>query len=129
MFFLLNFGDSNKKRGRTWGLLIRLGTEAGSAGTLISGKTKWVERLTDAVYAQSASCQQETDSRKLLQLDVFRLGLLQDRNVRVGIFPEREEIPIRCVCFCDFTLYGPGTTNLKMSQCTDGFVYYDSAMV
>jgi hypothetical protein len=51
------------KRGRTWGLLIRLGTEAGSAGTLISGKTKWVERLTDAVYAQSASCQQETDSQ------------------------------------------------------------------
>jgi len=74
--------------------LIRLGTEAGSARTLISGKTKWVERLTDAVYAQSASCQQETDSRKLLQLRVLRLGLLQDGDVGVGVFPEREEILI-----------------------------------
>ena len=45
-----------------------------------------MERLTDAVYAQSASCQQESDSRKLLQLRVFRLGLLQDGDVGVGVF-------------------------------------------
>ena len=31
---------------------------------------------------------------KLLQLREFRLGLLEDGNVRVGVFPEREEILI-----------------------------------
>ena len=30
--------------------------------------------------------------RGLFQLCVFRLGLLQDGNIRVGVFPEREEI-------------------------------------
>ena len=119
MFFLLNFGDSNKKRGRTWGLLIRLGTEAGSAGTLISGKTKWVERLTDAVYAQSASCQQETDSRKLLQLDVLRLGLLQDGDVGVGVFPEGEEILIGGLCLGGVALHRISATQLEMCEGAD----------
>ena len=45
-----------------------------------------MERLTDAVYAQWASCQQESDSRKLLQFRVLRLGLLQDGDVGVGVF-------------------------------------------
>src|SRR5215472_14622820 len=32
----------------------------------------------------------------LLQLGVLRRGLLQDRDVRVGVFPEREEILVGC---------------------------------
>jgi hypothetical protein len=38
-------------------------------------------------------------SKKSLQLGVFGLGLLQDGNVGVGIFPKREEILIRRLGF------------------------------
>jgi hypothetical protein len=32
------------------------------------------------------------DKKSLLHLSVLHLGLLQDGNVRVGVFPEGEEI-------------------------------------
>src|ERR1700733_6163056 len=35
-------------------------------------------------------------SKSLLQLRVLRFGLLQDRNVRVGVFPEDEQIFVGC---------------------------------
>src|SRR5438093_12337536 len=38
-----------------------------------------------------------------LQLRVLRLGLLQDGDVGVGVFPEGEEILIRDACFCRVT--------------------------
>lgn len=34
-----------------------------------------------------------------LQLGVLRLGLLEYRNVGVGILPERKEILVRSLCF------------------------------
>jgi hypothetical protein len=40
----------------------------------------------------------------LLQLRVLRLRLLQDGDVRVGVFPEAEEIPISGAGFCGVTL-------------------------
>src|SRR5215472_17782450 len=33
------------------------------------------------------------------QLRVLRFGLLQDGDVRVGVFPESEEVLIRSACF------------------------------
>ena len=33
-----------------------------------------------------------TGQKALLQLRVLTLGFFQDRNIRVGVFPEREEI-------------------------------------
>jgi len=50
-----------------------------------------MERLTDTVYAPGTFCQQESDSRKSLQLGVLRLGLLEDGDVEVGVFPEGEQ--------------------------------------
>ena len=34
----------------------------------------------------------QSGRKNLLQLRIFRLGLLQDGDVRIGVFPEREEI-------------------------------------
>ncbi len=45
---------------------------------------------------------------KLLQLREFRLGLLQDGDVRVGVFPEREEILIGRAGFGGVALPGAG---------------------
>ena len=39
----------------------------------------------------------------LLQLRVLALGLLQNRYVGVGVFPESEEILIGSACFCCVT--------------------------
>jgi hypothetical protein len=41
---------------------------------------------------------------ELLQLRVLRLGLLQDRNVGVGVFPEREEIVVGAASLGSVTL-------------------------
>ncbi len=35
--------------------------------------------------------------QRSLQLRVFRLGLLEDRDVGVGVFPEGKEIPVGCL--------------------------------
>jgi hypothetical protein len=37
--------------------------------------------------------------RRSLQPGVFRLGLLEDRDVGVGVLPESQEIPIGGLCF------------------------------
>src|ERR1035438_9707452 len=55
----------------------------------------------------------------LLQLRVLCLGLLQDRNVGVGVFPEGEEVLIGGFCFGDVALHGIGSTQLEMSQYAD----------
>jgi hypothetical protein len=49
-----------------------------------------------------------------MQLCVFRLGLLQDGDVGVGVFPECEEILIGGLCLGGVALHGVGSTNLKM---------------
>ena len=56
---------------------------------------------------------------KLSQLRVLRLRLLEDGNVRIGVFPEREEV---CVCsfrFCNVALHGVSAAELKMGKSTD----------
>jgi len=50
----------------------------------------------------------------LSQLRVFRLGSDENRNVRVGVFPEREEILIRSAGLGDVALQSIGTSKLEM---------------
>ena len=66
---------------------------------------------------------------KLLQLCVLGFGSDEDWNVRVGIFPEREEILIGRLGFGVVVLQGVGAGEAEMSECSDGFVEYNSAMV
>src|SRR6516164_499022 len=58
----------------------------------------------------------------LMQLCVFRLGLLQDGDVGVGVFPEGEEILIGGLCLGGVALHGVGTAELEMGKCSDGLV-------
>ena len=66
---------------------------------------------------------------RLLQLGVFRLGFLQNGDVGIGVFPQREEILIRGAGFDGVALHGIRSSDLKMGECADGFVDYDSTMV
>jgi hypothetical protein len=66
---------------------------------------------------------------KLLQLRVLRFRSDEDRNIRVGIFPEREEILIGRLGLGGVALHGIGPADLEMRECVDGFVRDHSAMV
>jgi hypothetical protein len=66
---------------------------------------------------------------KLLQLRVLRLGLLEDGDVRVGVFPEREEILIGGFCLGGVTLHGVRSAKLEMRQSADGLILDDTRMV
>jgi hypothetical protein len=67
--------------------------------------------------------------RKLLQFRVLRLGLPQDGDVRVGVFPECQKILICGAGFGGVTLQSIGSANLEMRQCADGRVQHNSRMV
>jgi hypothetical protein len=64
-----------------------------------------------------------------LQLRVLCLGLLQDGDVGVGVFPEGEEVLICRLGFGGVALQGVGATDLEMRECSDEFVYYNPTMV
>ncbi len=55
----------------------------------------------------------------LLKLRVLRLGSDENRNVRVGGFPQREEILIRRLGFGGVALHGVGPADLEMRECSD----------
>ena len=63
------------------------------------------------------------------QLHVLRLGLLQDRDVGVGVFPQGEKVLVGSFRLGSVALQGVGATKAKMCQRTDGFVHHDSTMV
>jgi hypothetical protein len=50
------------------------------------------------------------------QLRIFCFGLLQDGNIGVGVFPEREEILIGRLCLSGVALHGIGAGKAKMRQ-------------
>jgi len=56
---------------------------------------------------------------KLLQLCVLRLGLLQDGDVGVGVFPEGEEIIVGGAGFDGVVLHGIGSADLEMREHPD----------
>src|SRR5436190_11638660 len=66
---------------------------------------------------------------KLLKLCVLGLGLLQDRDVWICVFPEGKKILIRAAGFGDVALEGVGATQLEMCQCADGFIQNNATMI
>src|SRR5436309_12794274 len=66
---------------------------------------------------------------ELLQLPVLYLGFLQDGDVGVGVFPEREEILVRALRFGGVACHRVGTSELKTRQCSGHKVHDDAAMV
>src|SRR5437868_15325428 len=64
-----------------------------------------------------------------LQLCVLRLGLLQDGNVGVGVFPERKEVLIGALCFGCVAVHCVGATKLKLRERTQRKIKHDTAMV
>ncbi len=55
-----------------------------------------------------------------LQVRVLRFGLLQEGDVRVGVFPEREEVFIGGERLGGIACHGVGTTDLKADGATRG---------
>src|SRR6266853_5012061 len=69
------------------------------------------------------------NGRALLQSGVLRFGLLKDGDVRVGVFPECEEIMIGGTGLGRVALHRVGASQLDMGQSANGFVKYNPAMV
>src|SRR6266702_2601174 len=65
----------------------------------------------------------------LLQFRVFRFRPLQDRNIRVRVLPQREEILIGRLRLNGVPLQHISATEVKMGKRTDGLVQYEAAMV
>src|SRR5215831_20908496 len=65
----------------------------------------------------------------LLQLRVFCFGLLQDRDVGIGVFPESEEILIRGAGLGCLSLQSVRTTELEVRKSTDWLVQHNSPMI
>jgi hypothetical protein len=64
-----------------------------------------------------------------LELCVLRLGLPEDGDIGIGVFPQREKILVSGACFERIALERVGTPELQMSQRTDGFIQNNPAMV
>src|SRR5271169_490188 len=65
----------------------------------------------------------------LVQLRILRFGLLEDGDVRVGVFPKRKEILIGSTSSCCITPQNGGTSEAEMSKRADWLVERDAAMV
>ncbi len=96
-----------RRRSRTLLPVVVINPSSHKAGDNPSGSNAWNVPVT----ARSANDSSPWDvsipkvtrahaacSAELLQLRVLRLGFLQYGNVRVGVFPQREEILIRGAC-------------------------------
>jgi hypothetical protein len=59
---------------------------------------------------------QVNEDRLLLQLSVLRFRSDENRNVRVGVFPKREEILISRLGLGGVALHGIGSADLEMGQ-------------
>src|SRR5215469_2361127 len=82
---------------------------------------------------------QRNSAMRLLQFRVLGLGLLQDGDVGVGVFPQCEEIliggegaSVGGVGICalrSFCLHGVGTRQAQMCQCSRSAVPDDTVVV
>ena len=66
---------------------------------------------------------------ELLQLRAFCLGFEQYRNVRIGVFPECEEMLIRGPTLGGVALHRVGAAQLEMGQRADRFIQNNASMV
>src|SRR6266581_907759 len=64
-----------------------------------------------------------------LQLGVFRLGLLKDRDVGVGVFPKGEEILVGGLCPGLISRQSQRSAQLQMRQCAYRVGTDDAAVV
>jgi hypothetical protein len=67
--------------------------------------------------------------RHSIHRGVFGFGLLQDGDVRVGVFPEGEEVLIGSLCSGAVALHRVGSTELEMRQCANRLVHNDAGVV
>ena len=65
----------------------------------------------------------------LLQLGVLYLGLLEDRDVRVSVFPERKEFLIGRLRLSFISRQSVSPGQLQMRQCADGFVQQEGQVL
>src|SRR4029077_16322970 len=65
----------------------------------------------------------------LMKLRVLGICSDENRNVRVGVFPKREEILIGRLGLDGVALQYISATEAKMGKCTDGLVQDEAAMV
>src|SRR5215208_5519051 len=65
----------------------------------------------------------------LLQTRVLCLRLHQNRNVGIGVFPEREEISVRTLCLDLVPRESECSSQLEVCQRTNRIRAYDPAMI
>jgi hypothetical protein len=65
----------------------------------------------------------------LSQLRVLGFGLLQDRNIGVSGFPEREKGVVSRLRFGGVARHGVGTPELEMRESGDWFIQHNTPMV
>ena len=65
----------------------------------------------------------------LLELGVFGLGLLQDWDVGIGVFPQRRKIQVSSARLHRLAWQGACAPYLQMSKRADGLIQHDSPVV
>jgi hypothetical protein len=90
-----------------------------SALLLFFGFTKTQHPNGIAVRSRTSTHRINCEAERSLQLCVLSLGLLQDGDVGVGVFPKSEEVLVGSFRFRGVTLHGIGATELKMGESTD----------
>src|ERR1017187_10316770 len=70
-----------------------------------------------------------TSGGDYLQPGVFRLGLDEDRDVGVGVFPKGEEILVGSLCPGLISRHGERSAELQVCQWADGIADHDAAMI
>src|SRR5260370_9210976 len=93
-----------------------------SCSGLVAGKADRPEDLAQKLTFSKAV-------GELLQLRVFRLSLLQDWNVMVGVFPQRQEILIRGAALGGVALARKGPCGCECGQPAAGFLQNNTTMV
>src|SRR5208337_3411781 len=66
---------------------------------------------------------------RLFQLRVLGFGLLQDRDVGVGVFPEGGKILVGGSCLGGVALQGIGAAEVEVRQYTDGIPDHYPAVI
>ena len=92
------------------------------------------ERSSPLVLAPSNRIKLERLNTSACDVDSFQLRVLsfrsdENRNVGVGVFPEREEILIGCLGFRGVALHGVGAGEAEMRECSGRTIPQQPAMV
>src|SRR2546428_13950373 len=64
-----------------------------------------------------------------LYLRVLRLGFFQDGDVRIGVFPDGEEVLVGALGFRVVSRQSVGPAQLQARQCPSGEVHNDATMI